>query len=250
MLFDQIRAGTDTRIPQGYAEHPTASLHLRIVLVIHLHLLRRVANQMTHPPEKAAEGSYLVTFLGDLFADIQTSTLASLPAWGEDRVVDSIQLLPGGSAANTARHFGSLAASASSPILQSYTSPALCCCVGQDVFGNVLHDVLKQEGCVDLDQVHCRGIATKPLSLRSNYPLRVHSIVPQSRVFILRPLFGSQPTICRGAASRLLLNGGGLVAPRAVLQQCDISCVFTKNRLWVAINRQRPISCSLSTDCG
>eukprot|EP00501_MAST-03F_sp_TOSAG23-6_P001264 GSMAST32.ASY1.ANO1.1312.1 assembled CDS len=46
--------------------------------------------------------------IGDIFVDVNTSQLSSIPAWGEDREVHSVDLLLGGGCCNTARLLGGL----------------------------------------------------------------------------------------------------------------------------------------------
>ena len=47
-------------------------------------------------------------FVGDAFVDVQCNGLARAPVTGEDTIAKSIQLVCGGSAANTCRHFRSI----------------------------------------------------------------------------------------------------------------------------------------------
>ena len=92
-----------------------------------------------------------VAFFGDAFVDVQTGPMTSLPAFGEDRVVDSVSILPGGSVVNTARHFGSLTASID-------VSTHLCVSIGDDTLGSIMKQTLESEG-VDLENVTvCDGV--------------------------------------------------------------------------------------------
>ena len=88
--------------------------------------------------------SLRTAFFGDAFIDVQTSPMTSLPAWDEDRVVSSVQLIPGGSACNTARHFGSL-----SPNAQT----CLCVTVGDDALGTIMLSTIEKEHHVDVSTV-------------------------------------------------------------------------------------------------
>mmetsp|Transcript_19975 Transcript_19975/g.39855 ORF Transcript_19975/g.39855 Transcript_19975/m.39855 type:complete len:351 (-) Transcript_19975:83-1135(-) len=84
--------------------------------------------------------SRAVVFIGDSFVDVQTSQIASLPAWDEDRTAE-ISIFPGGSCANTARHFGSLAPEAGACLVSA---------IGTDVLGTMFRNALASEGHIDL----------------------------------------------------------------------------------------------------
>ena len=90
------------------------------------------------------EDAAVVVFLGDAFVDIQTSTIASLPAWGEDRPVASVSTFAGGCVCNTARRFGALRDSVGRP------TPLLCCVTGGDFLGNWFRTILEEEGLVGM----------------------------------------------------------------------------------------------------
>lgn len=72
--------------------------------------------------------------------DVQTSPMASLPAWDEDRVVSSVSVFPGGSVVNTARHFHSLVRGDAKLV------PSLCVTLGDDALGSIMASTLAAEG--------------------------------------------------------------------------------------------------------
>lgn len=53
-------------------------------------------------------GTKTIWVVGDIFMDVQTNVQSLPAAWGTDTLAESIEVLPGGSAANTARHLHSL----------------------------------------------------------------------------------------------------------------------------------------------
>jgi len=85
-------------------------------------------------------GPLAVAFIGDAYVDLQTSTLQSLPLWGQDRTVDSIQVLPGGAACNSARHFASVCVSDIGAC--NYGTPSICCVIGDDTLGALMYSHL------------------------------------------------------------------------------------------------------------
>eukprot|EP00051_Salpingoeca_urceolata_P008353 m.105390 g.105390 ORF g.105390 m.105390 type:complete len:332 (-) comp15711_c0_seq1:22-1017(-) len=96
-----------------------------------------------------------VAFAGDAYMDVQTSTITpDLPSWGQDRTVQSIQLLVGGSCSNTARQFASLQASCGRP------EPArLCAALGDDALGRQFAEVVRSEAGLECDGVvHKSGV--------------------------------------------------------------------------------------------
>ena len=100
----------------------------------------------------AAPEQQRVAFFGDAFVDVQTSPMASLPAYGEDRVVSSVSIFPGGSVVNTARSFAALTQSDS-------VSVSLCVSLGSDHLGNIMLSVLEQERSIDLTHVNvCNNV--------------------------------------------------------------------------------------------
>ena len=88
----------------------------------------------------------VVAFFGDAFVDVQTSPMAALPAYGEDRIVERVSLFPGGSVVNTARSFGALTR-------ETDVAASLCVSLGDDHLGTIMRHTLENEGSVDLSHV-------------------------------------------------------------------------------------------------
>ena len=87
----------------------------------------------------------VVAFFGDAFVDVQTSPMTSLPAYGEDRVVNSVSIFPGGSVVNTARSFGALTRA-------SGVAASVCVSLGDDHLGRIMQQTLEQEQAEDQAQ--------------------------------------------------------------------------------------------------
>eukprot|EP00587_Corethron_hystrix_P009328 CAMPEP_0113320724 /NCGR_PEP_ID=MMETSP0010_2-20120614/14446_1 /TAXON_ID=216773 ORGANISM="Corethron hystrix, Strain 308" /NCGR_SAMPLE_ID=MMETSP0010_2 /ASSEMBLY_ACC=CAM_ASM_000155 /LENGTH=370 /DNA_ID=CAMNT_0000178619 /DNA_START=93 /DNA_END=1205 /DNA_ORIENTATION=+ /assembly_acc=CAM_ASM_000155 len=91
----------------------------------------------------------VVVFIGDAFVDVQTSPLPSLPIWDGDVTCSSVSILPGGSVANSARHYASLFPKHDVRLLVT---------VGDDLLGRAMIDAIEREGVVStkyLETVPC-----------------------------------------------------------------------------------------------
>jgi sugar/nucleoside kinase (ribokinase family) len=89
---------------------------------------------------------FRVAFFGDAFMDVQTSPMTSLPNWDEDRIVNSVQLAPGGSVVNAARHFSSL-------VPNTIGTAHLCVTVGDDALGTIMLSTIEKDGNLDTQNI-------------------------------------------------------------------------------------------------
>ena len=78
-----------------------------------------------------------VLVVGDLFLDMQVNGIKSLPSWNEDCLVDNIELLPGGSSANTARQL----------CVFPNINVDIFSVIGNDQLSQILINLIKDEQC-------------------------------------------------------------------------------------------------------
>ena len=84
-----------------------------------------------------------ISIIGDLFCDVLAST-QKLPSWGTDTLASGIQLLPGGSALNSAIHASKYVE------LKGYQIKiSVCGAVGDDMFSGIMKKAIKDNDIED-----------------------------------------------------------------------------------------------------